>query len=212
MLLLSIILLLIWTIVFCVSSKTRLEQVAMSLVGVVIAPGAILMTVGQNAIDKVKTAISLEDFIFSFALFGLAAVIYQVLMGRHIKQISAMHGKKIQMDAHWIYHLVLLVGIWIILALSFYVLLELNGIRSAIVGGLLIGVYVIAQRHDLLLNALLSGLMTAGLIFLLEQAFYLRVFAMPIPHTIPLEELLWAATIGFAIGPLYEYLRHLRLV
>ena len=65
------------------------------------------------------------------------------------------------MDAHWIYHLVLLVGIWIILALSFYVLLELNGIRSAIVGGLLIGVYVIAQRHDLLLNALLSGLMTA---------------------------------------------------
>jgi hypothetical protein len=64
----------------------------------------------------------------------------------------------------------------------------------------------------------------ASLIFLLENIFFVRLFPLDagsfwqfenlspmLLGGVPMEELIWAAVAGFAIGPLYEWLRHLKL-
>ena len=64
----------------------------------------------------------------------------------------------------------------------------------------------------------------AVMIFVVEQIFFLRLFPETFANlsllsntssyvlgSVPMEEILWAAVVGFTIGPLYEYLRRFRL-
>jgi hypothetical protein len=101
---------------------------------------------------------------------------------------------------------------------------SLTTIHALMIGGLLVGMYVIADRHDLLMNALLSGLFTSALVFITEQIFFVRLFPLDaslfwqwnalskfVIGGIPLEEIMWAAVVGFTIGPMYEWLRRVEV-
>jgi len=199
----------------------------MSLVGLVITPAVLLISASdyRNLFSSEMSSFGIEDFIFSFALFGIAAVIYQVLIG---KRATSWRGKRYRAGkpmVHWFSHLLLILGLWIFSALLMVTVFSLPSIHAFIVGGIMIGIYTIADRHDLLFNALLSGIMIAILIFLLEQFFFYRLYPETfsmfcllsntsgyVIGSVPIEEVLWAAVVGFSIGPLYEYLRHERLV
>ena len=222
----SLVLFLVWLALMLFSNNTRREQIIMSIVGLVIAPGILLVVASdfRSILSQGSLSIGIEDLIFSFSLFGIASVLYQVILGQHIHKIK---GQRIRIGhpiIHWFTHLVLLLGIWAFLSLLFIDVFELASIRALIVGGLLVGTYIVADRHDLLFNALITGLLTAVLVFITEQIFFIRLF--PDAATgfwqfdvirsfmisgIPLEEILWAAVIGFTIGPMYEYLRRYEL-
>jgi hypothetical protein len=224
-LLTSIIFFVIWLALFLFAEETRREQLMMSLVGLILAPGILLLVLydyRQIVVDTVSV-VGIEDVLFTFSFFGIAAVIYQVLIGRHAHKIR---GSRYEVHhlGHWVAHLFLILGLWAFASLLLIYVFDLSSIQALMVGGLLVGIYMIADRHDLTMNALLSGLFMAALIFIVEQLFFVRLFPLDaatfwqldalsgfILGGIPLEELMWAAVVGFAIGPLYEWLRAYRL-
>ncbi len=198
----------------------------MSIVGLVLAPGILVIVSSdyRNIISDSFAGVGIEDLLFSFSLFGIAAVIYQIVVGKHTHKIKGERYRASHPVVHWFIHLVLSLGLWVFISLLLIEVFELASIRALIVGGLIIGIYTIADRKDLLLDALLSGLFTAILVFLSEQIFFARLFpdiagnfwrfdqmTLFLIGGIPLEELIWAAVVGFAIGPLYEWLRRYQL-
>jgi len=225
-LLTSLLLFLVWLLIAFFSQKTRHEQIIMSLVGLVLAPGILVIVSSdyRNIISNSFAGVGIEDLLFSFSLFGIAAVIYQIIVGKHIHKLKGERYRASHPAVHWYIHLILTLGLWAFISLLLISVFELASIRALIVGGLIIGIYTIADRKDLLLDALLSGLFTAILVFLSEQIFFARLFPDVVGNFwrfdqmnlfliggVPLEELMWAAVVGFTIGPLYEWLRRYRL-
>ncbi len=220
----SLALFAVWTIVLFLSKSTRREQIIMSVIGLVLAPGAIMVAALDYRAAGAGGGVGLEDLLFAFCLFGLASVIYQVVLGKHVKKLRGSSMFFPHSASHWLAHLIIALCIWAVLSLAFTVVLSLTTIQSVIVGGLLIGTYVIADRKDLLFDALLSGLFVCALVFSIEQLFFIRLFPEAAATFwqaerlsgltlggIPLEELLWSGVVGFAIGPLYEYVREVKL-
>lgn len=219
--LVSLILFLIWFGLILFAPSTRREQVVMSVVGLIIAPGALVIasTDYRGAGSAIASA-GIEDLLFSFALFGIAAVIYQTLLGKRLEKRTASRHKISNPALHWTSLLVIISSIWLFAILLFSGIYGLHVLHAAMVGGLLIGIYVIADRKDLLGDAILSAIFMAVLVFLIEQIFFIRLFPEAASNFwstesvsgitlagIPAEELHWAAVVGFTVGPLYEYIR-----
>jgi|GEM_PF-664704 len=222
----SLALFLVWLALILCSHKTRREQLIMSVVGLVVAPGLLILASNdyRNIVSDNLASIGIEDLLFSFSLFGISAVIYQVLLGKHTHKLKGKRFYASHPAIHWYVHLILVLGLWAVVSLLMIDIFALSSIRALVVGGLLIGIYTIADRRDLLLDALLSGLFMALLIFITEQIFFVRLFPEAAEGFwrlseintlfiggVPLEELLWAAVVGFAIGPMYEWLRRYEL-
>lgn len=224
-LLVSLLLFVIWLAFLLFSDETRHEQLAMSLIGLVLSPAVMIIAATDfRAITSQSAAIvGVEDLIFTFSFFGIAAVIYQVLVGKHAHK---MRGSKYEVAHmwHWLGHMMIFLGVWAVISLLLIHVLSLSSVHGVVLGGLFVGMYVVVDRHDLLLNALLSGLFMASLVFLLEHIFFIRLFPTDaalfwqfdslsplLLGGIPVEELMWAAVAGFTIGPLYEWTRHLQL-
>lgn len=220
----SLALFAIWAIVLFFSKSTRHEQLVMSVIGLVLTPGAIVVASLDYRATGSLGGVGIEDFIFAFSLFGLASVLYQAVLGKHLKKLRGGPMFFTHPASHWLAHIVIALGIWAVLSLAFTVILSLTTVQSVIVSGLLIGTYVIADRKDLVFDALLSGLFICALVFTIEQLFFIRLFpdaastfwqAQRLSGLtlggIPLEELIWSGVVGFAIGPLYEYMREMRV-
>ncbi|NBS41662.1 hypothetical protein EBS80_03295, partial [bacterium] len=154
----SLALFVVWAIVLFFSKSTRHEQIVMSVIGLVLAPGAIMVASLDYRATGAIGGIGVEDLIFAFSLFGLASVIYQAVLGKHTKKLRGGPMFFTHPASHWLAHLVIALSIWGVLSLAFTVILSLTAVQSAIVGGLLIGTYIIADRKDLVFDALLSGL------------------------------------------------------
>lgn len=220
----SLALFVVWCVTLFLSKRTRHEQLTMSVVGLVLAPGALLVASVDYRAAGSAGAVGIEDLLFAFSLFGVAAVAYQAMFGKHVK---ALRGMRLRFDhpaAHWLAHMSIALGVWACVALALTAFLALTTVQAAIVGGLLVGTYVIADRKDLIFDALLSGLFITVLVFAVEQLFFVRL-APDAANVywqaenlsginlagVPIEELIWAGVVGFAIGPLYEYMREVRL-
>ena len=218
----------VWLILIFAFPKTRFEQLLMSVVGLLLAPAVILVAANDYRGQALTQGsfIGVEDLLFAFSLFGIAAVIYEVLIGKQLgKRVYKRNEKHEFAVAHWVSWLVIALGIWAFISLSCIYILSLTSIQSLIIGGALIGTYIVADRKNLLVNAIVSGLLTALLVFLSEQLFFVHLFPEAAAQFwqfdrlsgfviggIPFEEILWAAVVGFAIGPLYEYVRSLKKV
>lgn len=221
----SIAFILIWIGVLIFSKNTRREQLIMSLVGFLISPAILLVTAQdyRAAYEETVRGLSIETILFITVIFGLSAVIYQALL---CKQTEKLRKKKIKIThpLQWVAHIIIILGIWGFITSLLMLAFSLVSIQAFIISGLLIGTYIIADRKDLLFNALLSGLIIAILIFLIEQIFFVYLY----PETasalwqidnlsgfflgvVPIEVIAWAAVAGFSIGPLYEYVRDFKL-
>ncbi|MFH1252717.1 MAG: lycopene cyclase domain-containing protein [Candidatus Uhrbacteria bacterium] len=224
-LLLSLALFFIWTLLFFFGRQTRREQIIMSLVGVVLTPAIILIAVNDYLASDVVShgSIGLENFIFAFSLTGTAAVAYEILVGRRLKNLRHKHfwGPH---HLNWLATLVILLGAWAGVSSAMFFLFPIGSIYSFIVGGLLVTTFMIAERHDLLIDSLFSGLFTVVLVFGLEQIFLRHIFVVSSAslwqidqlsgfslNQIPVEEIIWIMVVGMAIGPVYEFVRHYRV-
>lgn len=224
-LILSLALFVVWCVLFFFSKHTRKEQILMSLLGLLLSPALMAAAAVdyRRSVSLTSGVIAIEDFLFAFCLTGVAAVVYEVILGR---RVHTWRGSRIFLHppaAHWLMHLVIILGIWASIALSAMALFPVSSVYAFAVGGLLIGTYIIADRHELLLNALISGAFMSVLLFVLGNVFFSRLFPLDaagvwqLEHlsgtllaSIPLEEYLWFGVVGFVVGPLYEYVRSVK--
>jgi len=221
----SLVLFIIWLAFFLFSPSSRREQVLMSFIGLLLSPAIMLLTFGSRSSLSSVPPIGIEDALFAFSLFGVASVIYQVIFAKHLEFLRDGRSKKVPSYFRWTASLIFTICAWLFLATAITVLFSVPALQATIASGLMVGIYIIADRKDLLADALLSGFFIAILIFIIEQLFFLRLFpeaAQALWQTnqvkgillsgIPLEEMLWISVVGFTIGPLYEYVRRMRLV
>lgn len=195
---------LLWLGLLLASPHTRFEQVVMSAFGLLLAPATLFLVA--------PTARSLADFVFVVSLFGVAAVAYHALVDRHADRWRGKRLKSRPHIANWVAHLMIAGGAWMTIAIAAKLVLAVPEVQAFTLGGLLIGIYVVADRKDLLLKALLTGIFAVLLVLAVEAVFSARLFLPTVPPLagLPIEEILWAAVVGFTVGPLYEYVRHLR--
>ena len=199
----------------------------MSVLGILIGPQILSFIVHSvsSPFSPLGISVRLTDLLFPFFFCGIAAVIYHVLFDKHIVALPRPHRLRLHpTHVHWILHLIIGIGFWAGLSLLLILLFPTHALSAILTGTLIMGLYMIAARHDLLIDALISGLFMMSLLFVLEQLFFIRIF--PGSGTlfsfwkmgsqihlagIPIEDLLWTATVGFTLGPLYEYVRRFRL-
>ncbi len=224
-LLISLTMFFIWSSLLFFGQKTRREQIIMSVAGLVLTPAILLVAAADYRAAGSLTSgfIGVEDLIFAFSFTGVAAVVYEILIGRRLKPIRRNHlgGRH---PLHWLATLVIVLGAWAAISFAAMLLFPIGSVYSFMIGALVVGIYIIADRHDLLIDAIFSGLFMAVLVFGLEQLFFVHLFpieASALWQTdrlsglfisgIPVEEIIWILIVGMTIGPVYEFVRHYRV-
>jgi hypothetical protein len=157
------------------------------------------------------TGFDIESFIFSFALGGIGAVLYNGLWGKELAPVADHDRKQPRHRAHLIALLITFVAFPILYFMPWNVIYA--GI-AAMLAGTIAGLLC---RPDLLRETWVGGLLFLGLytLFLLglkwsapgyiEAVWNLPALSGVVPYGLPLEELLFAWTFGMYWAALYEH-------
>ncbi|MFZ5559299.1 MAG: lycopene cyclase domain-containing protein [Patescibacteria group bacterium] len=210
----------VWIIFFVLSRKTRIEQLIMSFlflgVGVISenlfyfhdywSPESIL------SFNIGSWRILLEDILFSFTIAGIGSIIYEMVFNKRLESI-----KKI----NFVFKLLSIIVIGLS---SFYLLffIGINSILATSIGFIILSLFIMVQRKDLLTCSLFSGLGILVINFcayivvyllirnseelirrgwmLYETSFGIRILGIPVT------EMIWGFTAGAFIGPLYKFI------
>jgi len=158
-----------------------------------------------------RTGFDIESFIFSFAIGGIGAVLYNLLMRRRLVPLAAHHHRN---RLHRFHKLAIALPFALFPALYF---LPWNPIYPAIVAMFAGGVAAVLCRPDLLPNTLLGGVLFLGFytVFLIglewsapgyiAQVWNLQALSGVVPFGLPLEELLFGFGFGLFWTGLYEH-------
>ncbi|HCC84019.1 TPA: hypothetical protein DEP96_04185 [Candidatus Uhrbacteria bacterium] len=211
----------LWLGVFVLNKELRKEMIILSVSAFFLAPVIVTVKGGDAAMVAERFAgVHMLDLWFAFVVAGLAGSLYHVIFGKHYHRLPKIKQAK-KDDA--------LVQLWLIRlfigALAFMwgivfcaVAFDLTPAPAALATGVVMSIYIIAHRHDLLVDVLLSGLITglvaffAGAIAILgsTQGFSSTLIA---EHgylwNVPLDLVTWSVAFGLALGPMYEYIRRL---
>lgn len=160
-----------------------------------------------------KTRFDLESLLFSFAVGGIAAILYEAFWGQHRRRISIhdQHQKR-----HRIHRLALISPILSFFLLYFFT--PINPIYSSILAMLVGAVATWYCRPDLV-----KAMLTAGVVFLVlyfvvfwvgfvwlfpgyvEAVWNLPAVSGILIAGVPIEELLFATTLGAMWSSVYEH-------
>jgi len=158
-----------------------------------------------------RTGFDLESLIFSFAIGGIGAALYNVFARRELRPMSASE----QHSARHRYHLLALAAPFI--AFPLFSLLPWNPIYPAVAALAIGGVANALCRPDLTRNTLLGGALFLGfyavfMVLLLvaapgyiEEVWNLPALSGVLVGGIPLEELAFGFAFGLYWAGLYEH-------
>ena len=207
----SLSLLLVWGLIYFFVKDIRREMLISSLLVTPAAFSELFFVPGYWTPDALLSPrLSIEDFIFSFAVGGIAGVSYELLMRgkiKHRRLCECFHDIKHGMS----------LGIGIVTILVSYYLFDLNFMYASYLGIVVDVLIIVLIRKDLIPKILLSSLVF-GSFYLLFFAIFVYFLPSFILHwnvdnlsglslaNVPLEEIWWALGTGALLGPLYEYL------
>lgn len=214
----SLLLLVIWLVIFSFKSTFRKEMFWVSFGTMFLALTEPLFVPEYwnppTLFDLARRiGFDLESFIFCFAVGGIVAVVYETIFkARHIKfSLHERHQKRHR------FHF------WVVISapLVFFLLLfttDLNPIYSASIA-LVVGFFATWYcRPDLVKKMLLSGLLFTVIYFIVfffleitfpgyvEAVWNLEALSGIIILGVPIEELMWAFTFGLYWSSVYEHL------
>ncbi len=157
--------------------------------------------------------VGVEDFVFSFLIGGIGGGIYEEIFGK--KYVS----RHLERHPHWMFIVAVVGMLWMIIG---NIILQLNSMSVTIAGLLLIGATILISRHDLVKDAIFSGLLTGSLMVgfyilwtnlfpgVVQQWWLLNNLSGIIILGAPLEEIMFGFGWGFLAGPTYEFIHGLK--
>lgn len=217
--------LLVWLLLFIWGSETRREQLLMSILLVPLGPLSELLYFRDYWLPESILPIHLgtfplmiEDVLFAFAIGGIGSVIYEVLLRKHLTKTGPAMP----------YHIRPLVVAGLGVTAMFLLLsIGLNSIYASSLGFVVVALLILAQRRDLLGDAVGSGIGVMLVMFLsyflifnlasnteeiFKQGWIIYGTALDVRlWGIPVTEMVWGFTWGLVAGPLYEFLKRMRL-
>lgn len=164
-----------------------------------------------------KTGFDIESFIFAFSLGGLAAVLYEALFPMRHQKRAAFATKSRRM-----LHRLALASPFLLFVMI--IGLSFNPIYAAIIALFAGSFFAVLCRPDLLRKMLVGGFLFLSLYFIfflafnaINPAFVQDVWNFPsisgiLILGIPLEELLFAFSVGLLWSGIYEHAHFYRVV
>lgn len=163
-----------------------------------------------------RTGFDIESIVFTFAIGGIGAVLYNVIRRKRLRPVDVMerHHRR-----HRLHRWALATPFIAFPLLYFF---PWNPIYPAIAAMALGALATIACRPDLALNTLVGGLLFLALytVFLLglkwsapgyiEQVWNLKALSGVLVYNLPLEELLFGFSFGLMWASTYEHAAWLR--
>lgn len=149
----------------------------------------------------------IEDFIFGFAVGGIGTAIYYFTLHKRFRKKNHPH--------FWI-----IPTIGIIECLSLFILnylLRINSIYASSIGLIIPSLIIMLIRKDLIIETILSAIMTAFLLVFVESVllifasgylshYYFLYRKVPLLFGLaPITELIWGISFGAIVGPLYDF-------
>ncbi|MEK6933744.1 MAG: lycopene cyclase domain-containing protein [Nanoarchaeota archaeon] len=165
-----------------------------------------------------NTGFDIESLIFSFAIGGIGSVIYETIFKSSHKQMNSTerHHKRHK------YHLLSLFSP-IIVFIPFFLFIDINPIYSASLAMLVGGIASMFCRSDLKRKILYGGILFLVLYFLffiffnnlypyaVEIFWDLSALSGILILNVPLEELIFAFTFGMMWSSIYEHFKWYKL-
>ncbi len=160
-----------------------------------------------------RTGFDIESLIFSFAIGGIAVILYQRIFRNKESPMSASEHR----SPRHRFHLVALLSAPVIFAILL-VATNLNPLHSAIIAMVVGGLAAWYCRPDLKKKMIVSAFLFLGLYFVyfltliamspgyVERVWNLKAISGILILGIPLEELLFALSFGFIWSSIYEHL------
>ncbi len=207
----TIIMALFWSLFFLHKQEVRREMIILSVFSLILLPLTISAPSLSSQVQVTLAEMKLVDLVFIFVSAGIAGVIFHEIFGKHYHRIPKTQKKKAHehtvMTQYWLLRLFFLVlaFVWTIILLSFF--FGLSAPFAVFLAAVFVLVYIASHRHDLLVDGLMSGALTAFLVLLCGAVAGL--FATPEGLT---TLLLIAGALGLALGPAYEYVRRFELI
>lgn len=152
----------------------------------------------------------IEDFLFGFFSAGIAGSVFEWAYG---KRFSKRKNRK----QVWAGVSVAMVLVGLVIFHLMTKSLKINSIYTFSFVSYLFGIVIVLFRNDLLMDVLMSGIFFGvyySLVFLVfnslfpnfvPEFYFLKNISGIYLAGFPVEETIWGASMGFAVGPLYEF-------
>lgn len=206
------LLLIVWLVLFLARKDTRREMLLISSVFSVLGlfAEAVYIKDWWRPLLITGTSVGIEDFIFSFSVSGIAAVIYEEVFRKRFKKSA----KNVNVPKRRVF-----VGLVLPLALFFglFFIFSINSFLSSVIALTVPVLYFWYKRPDLIADSVLSGVL---LLIIMTAVYYPVTLLFPnwihefwlfenVPPIlvlgVPIDDVLWYILLGFYMGPLYEY-------
>jgi hypothetical protein len=215
-------LLIIWFALFLWRKDVRKEMIIISsifgLAGII---SQFIYTVDWwHPLTITNTLVGIEDFIFGFAVGGIASGIYEEVFKKRVRIRKVTEKKEFQENKNFF---IFSLSLAVIFFVSFF-LLKINSFYSSIFAFTIPLIYMWLKRKDLIIDSLASGFLLMIISFLafiileyitpgwVQSAWYLENLSGIIILKAPLEDIIWFFLAGAFIGPLYEFWKEGKLV
>jgi hypothetical protein len=160
--------------------------------------------------------IGFEDFLFGATASGISATIYEGTFGKRLSKIS-------RFPTVWFLKPVpLLILVVTVLGISVFGL-GISSMQISFTLFLIAFIIIVTLRRDLITNGILSGILM-GMMMVICYSILLTLFPELINRfwfvenlcgiyigLIPIEELVWAFSLGLAAGPYWEFIKGYKL-
>ncbi|PCI30398.1 hypothetical protein COB55_00315 [Candidatus Wolfebacteria bacterium] len=215
-LILDILLLVVWVSLYLKRKDIRSEMLFISILFGISGPIFEPFTLHDwwRPFTVTGTPVGFEDFLFGFAIGGIASVIYEIVAGKKLrKDTPKKMFSELRRFRVWILPIlittILLIGIFI---------LDINSWISSTVSIAAPLLVILSLRRDLITNALASGLLLIAIVSVVStlvevitpgwiQTLWIQDSSIPVTPflNVPISDIVWYFFIGAYIGPLYEY-------
>jgi len=210
----------IWLLMFNSRKESHRE---MLLMGVIFGLGGLVIGKYYAIVDYWNppyvfgSNINIEDFLYGFILGGIISELYEFLLNKSNKKI-----KKHPITNKYIFILASLFST----ILCFYFLVDIfrfNSIIAHIIPPLLIGTIITVFRKDLTNSTVMSGIITTIFVFIwfliirmiwgdiFSTYWYMKNLSGITFFEIPIEELIFAFSLGFGGSCFYEFIYNLKI-
>jgi len=219
----SLILLGIWLIIFIARKKVRKEMFLVSLFTMpfgLTEPLFVPEYWNPPSLFNLaaKIGFDIESLIFSFAIGGIGAVLYEFIF-------KAKHQKMSEHEMHKRRHRFHLLTLFspVIVFLPLQTFTNLNPIYSTSIAMFIGGIAAIVCRHDLKKKVFTGGILFLALYFIfflffnliypgiVERVWNLSAISGILILGVPLEELMFALGFGMLWSSVYEHVRWYKL-
>ncbi len=207
----------VWLVLLLRRKDLRKEIISFSILGGIAGPLSELWYLRDYWKPELMFdwKIGFEDFLFGFFIAGIAASLYE--------EVFAKHFTKRRSKQKYRYLLAMSLGLLLALIMNTLTLgFKVNTIYASSIGFLVLSLIILIKRRDLLVDAVISGLLVGLFMFLsymvllaifpqlIHKWWYLENISNILILGVPIEELLWAFSWGMLAGPAYEFFAGLK--